>query len=56
MSKKKLMRYDATNDELVPVTQEWVDNAQRRLGQLAAQREKAREVLSMTFADEKVPA
>lgn len=38
------MRYDAMHDELVPVTQEWVDSVQRqflRFGQARAAAKKA---------------
>ena len=39
--------YNPGTDELVDVTQEWVDDAQRNLNKLAKQREIVRKVLSL---------
>lgn len=49
---EKLMRYCIDSDERVPVTQEWVDAAQRRLFEFASQRNMVRKLLNSPFVDE----
>ncbi len=46
-----LMRYDVGADELVPVTQEWVDQAQRRLKELAELRRDIRHLVNAPYID-----
>lgn len=46
MSDKPLMRYAIDSDELVPVTQDWVDHAQRRLVEFATLRSDIRKLVN----------
>lgn len=45
--------YDASKDEVVPVTQEWCDDMTRATNALAAQRRLARWVLGFNIANDK---
>lgn len=47
----EIRRYDISLDEMVPVTQQWVDDVQKLLGTLGKARQEAREAISF---DEKM--
>lgn len=49
MTDKPLMRYDVETDERVPVTQEWVDDAQKALTRLAMLRSDVRKLVNAPF-------